>query len=148
MILTATVPDGRSIHDIKAACRDALARFATLEHSVDALVGWLTGPYRAALLTPMVPVHVATARGVEDAQRTLEDFRHKARAATFVADLPPRVYVARVEDARGNVAFAPCGTGEISLVERVVALFVADYLTQPEYYLTSAARERWISVML
>jgi hypothetical protein len=129
MILTATVPDGRSLHDITAACREALTRFAALEPSVAALTAWLTGPYRAALVRPLMPVHVAHASSsqIEDAQRTLDDFRHKAHAATFVADLPPRVYVARIEDARGNVGFAPCG-GDGSLVDRVIALFVADYL--------------------
>jgi hypothetical protein len=152
MILTTTVPVGRSIHELADACRNALTAFTTMDRTLGALAIWLEGPYRTALVRHTGRIEMSLTRAtapaaIEGSQRTLDDMRRKAIAATFVTDLPPRVHVARIEDDRGHVAFAPFGRRESLLGERIVALFVADYLTRPEYYLTSAARERWTSVV-
>ena len=139
MILTTTLPVGKSVNDLVAACRDALARFAVLAPDMAALTRWLEGPYRAALVLRMGRLDVsltdATApSAIKEAQQTLLDLERKAGSATFVADLPPRLHVARIEDDRGHVAFAPLGR-ETLLRGRVIALFVADYLTRPDFYL-------------
>jgi len=56
------------------------------------------------------------------AQRGIDD---------LVELLPPVVQVEPVHDAYGNHGFIPIDRGRMRLVDRVLALLVADYLTRP-----------------
>lgn len=153
MIPTVRLPRGVSVRDTAEACRAALEQFTALEVTRFALERWLSSSYRRALVgaRDQWPSLLRTVDPVESmitqVQHRVSELRRKARdpAASFVAELPTRVNVVRVEDERGNAGFAPVDARGATLDVRVMSLFLADYLARPEYYLTSAARERWVT---
>jgi len=53
----------------------------------------------------------------------------------LVALLPPIVHVEPAHDTLGNRGFVPIDGPNMLLVDRVLALLVADYLTRPNDYL-------------
>ena len=136
MILTVKLR-GSTIDETTAHCRRALEEFACLGPSYLALDRWLRTSYRQALvgsalfgprsIQPPTPVAIA----LTSAQCQLANVRRLAREAGDLArEIPPRVYITRVEDDSGKYAFAPVDAhGDVSLTTRALSLFFADYLS-------------------
>src|SRR5678815_5108556 len=103
MIVTVKLR-GVTVDDAATSCRQALEEFARLSPSYLALERWLRTSYRRALvggmahaarpLLPPTPTDVA----VTSAQCRLANMRRLAQEPhDLVRELPPRVYIARIE---------------------------------------------------
>ena len=112
------------------------------------LGAWLVGPYReAASFGPrrlcrthsQAPegTHRTAATNIEDLVSTAKSVVASALAAAYrgiddlVELLPPVVQVQPAHDIYGNHGFVPVDAARMRLVDRVLALLVADYLTRP-----------------
>jgi hypothetical protein len=131
------------------ASRRAVRVFLAMEPDKLSLSAWLVGPYREATCfgprrfrqtDPHAPSgqHHTTANNIEDLvtmSRTvviaaLEAAQHGIDALLEL--LPPVVQVEPAHDANGNHGFIPIDLARMRLVDRVLALLVADYLTRPD----------------
>lgn len=153
MIPTVTLPRGLTVGAAAHASRLALESFAALAPTRSALADWLSTYYRNALVGPgEVWPSVALVDDVEGlirrVQRRIVELEREARdpAAAFVAALPMPASIARTRDHHGNIGVAPVEVPGAPLEPRVVSLFLVDYLSRPEYYLTTAARDRWVTM--
>lgn len=136
---------GVTVEEAAAHCRRALDEFAQLPPSYFALHRWLTTSYRRALVGDVRDALETPAPApvvVTSAQCQLAYVRRLARDGRDLAsELPPRVYLARIEDEAGRHGFAPVDAhGGAPLGPRVLSLFFADYLMRPEHYV-GAIRE-------
>jgi len=131
------------------ASRRAVRAFLTMEPDKLSLSAWLVGPYREATRfgpcrirrtdsdAPLGEPHTTATNiealvtmsktvviaALEAAQRGIDD---------LVELLPPVVQVERAHDVYGNRGFIPIDGPRMRLVDRVLALLVADYLTRPD----------------
>jgi hypothetical protein len=137
------------VEEAADASRRAVRAFLAMDPDKVSLSAWLVGPYREA--TRFGPCRIrrpdsdapsskphTTATNIEDlvtmsktlviaaleaAQRGIDD---------LVELLPPVVQVERAHDVYGNHGFIPIDGPRMHLVDRVLALLVADYLTRPD----------------
>jgi hypothetical protein len=145
MIRIVKLPHTATVGGASQACRRALDEFASLPPTRAALEGWLEGAYRPALVEggehwpTTANLAADLERTILDAQAQLAQMRREARnpGVEFVAEFPTRVDIARIRDAQGNLGFAPVDARGATLAARVLSLFLADYLTRPEQYLTA-----------
>ncbi|HEY2369637.1 MAG TPA: hypothetical protein VGH87_24730 [Polyangiaceae bacterium] len=146
MITIITLPRGVTVGEIARATRRALATFGDLRPERISLEHWLTVWYRPSVVAARsfpfaIPYEDDIPSMIEHVQSRLVVLSKQARhpAGDFVEELPTRVNIARVRDAHGAVGFAHVDLPSTSLYERVLALFLADYLSAPEQYLLSPA---------
>lgn len=75
---------------------------------------------------------------VEDARRRitrlLVDESAEWKAGGFADAMIDRGLITMVTDASGREAYAPAARAELSFLERVASVFIADFLTHPEDY--------------
>ncbi len=145
MIRIVSLPRGTTVREASCACRRALDEFASLPPTRAALDAWLATSYRRALVdasddwatTPHVPINLEPT--IVEVQLQLALMRREAAnpGVEFVSEFPTRVEIARIRDAHGDLGFAPVGARGATLGARVLSLFLADYLTRPEHYLTA-----------
>jgi signal transduction histidine kinase len=132
------------------ASRDALRAFLAMDPGELSLSDWLAGPYRNATCfgsrrvrsqASYAPPGIPPQASVEDLVTMAKTVVVAALAAgrrgidELVALLPPIVHVEPAHDTLGNRGFVPIDGPNMLLVDRVLALLVADYLTRPNDYL-------------
>jgi hypothetical protein len=142
MITIITLPRGATVADTARATRRALDTFGDLEPARIALEHWLTVWYRPSVVGAhqfpfAIPWEEDVPAMINRAQSRLLISTEQARnpSGDFIEELPTRVNIARVRDARGDVGFAHIDVPNTPIYERVLALFLADYLTSPEQYI-------------
>jgi hypothetical protein len=137
LLLPGTVGIGQAAD----AARDALCALLTMKADPGELGLWLAGPYRQA--TRFAVGLQSSLRRREDAGSIIAAQRRAARvvdAASHGSEallkvLPPVVNIRSAHDrfgGRGFVAFDVAGS---SLIDKAVALALADYFTRPEEFL-------------
>jgi len=143
MIRIVTLPLGATVGGATHACRRALDEFASLPPTQPALARWLDTSYRHALVDTTEHWMATTSAAdleqtILEAQEQLAQIRNEARnpGVEFVSEFPTRVDIARIRDTHGDLGFAPVDARGATLGARVLSLFLADYLTRPEHYLT------------
>jgi hypothetical protein len=146
MITIITLPRGVTVGEIARATRRALATFGDLPPERMPLEHWLTVWYRPSVVGVhafpfAIPYDDDVPSMIRSVQSRLDVLSKQARhpAGDFVEELPTRVNIARIRDAHGAVGFAHVDLPSTPLCERVLALFLADYLSAPEQYLLSPA---------
>ncbi len=145
MIRIVKLPHDATVGGASHACRRAIDEFASLRPTRPALEGWLESSYRRALVEggdhwPTTSnLTTDLERTILDAQARLAQLQREARnpGVEFVSEFPTRVDIARIRDEQGNLGFAPIDARGATLAARVLSLFLADYLTRPEQYLTA-----------
>jgi hypothetical protein len=151
---SVALPGHVTVEEAAEASRRAVSAFLALDPDKASLSAWLEGPYREA--TGFGPRRLRKAR--PDASSfehptgptNIEDLVNMTKTvvvATFAAAqrgiddlvelLPPVVQVAPAHDVDGNKGFIPVDEARMRLVDRVLALLVADYLTRPNEFRTS-----------
>lgn len=123
--------------------RNALRTFVELPATAEAVERWLAREYRHALVgEPRCPFIMPppSTTDILDAQAAVKELRAQATRASgdFIEELPTRVNIARVCDQAGGLGFAHVDVSHTPLRARVCALFLADYLTAPEEYLSGS----------
>ena len=73
--------------------------------------------------------------------RLLVDESSGWRAPGFAAAMIDRGLITSVTDASGREAFAPAARVELSFLERVASIFIADFLAHPEDYASLSSCE-------
>jgi hypothetical protein len=146
MITIITLPRGVTVGEVARTTRLALDRFGDIEPERISLEHWLTVWYRPSVVGGQqfpfaIPFEDDVPAMINRAQSRLLVLSEQARdpAGDFVEELPTRVNIARIRDVHGAVGFAHIDVPNTPLYERVLALFLADYLTTPEQYLLSPA---------
>lgn len=146
MITIITLPRGVTVGEAARTTRRALDTFGDIDPERIALEHWLTVWYRPAVVGThqfpfTIPYDDDVPAMINRVQSRLVILSEEARdpAGGFVEELPTRVNIARVRDAHGAVGFAHIDVPNTPLCERVIALFLADYLTTPEQYILSPA---------
>lgn len=146
MITIITLPRGVTVGEIARATRRALDQFGNIEPERISLEHWLTVWYRPSVASAhqfpfTIPYDEDIPAMINRVQSRLIIMSEQARdpAGDFVEELPTRVNIARVRDAHGAVGFAHIDVPNTPLYERVLALFLADYLSAPEQYILSPA---------
>lgn len=146
MITIITLPRGVTVGEIARTTRRALDAFGDIEPARISLEHWLTVWYRPSVVGAhqfpfAVPYEDDVPMMINRVQSRLLVLSEQARdpAGDFVEELPTRVNIARVRDAHGAVGFAHIDVPNTPLCERVLALFLADYLSAPEQYILSPA---------
>lgn len=144
MITIITLPRGVTVGEVGRTTRRALDAFGEVRHERISLEHWLTVWYRPSVVGThqfpfAIPYEDDVPAMIASAQSRVMIMREQARdpAGDFVEELPTRVNIARVKDAQGAVGFAHIDVPNTPLYERVLALFLADYLTTPEQYILS-----------
>jgi hypothetical protein len=148
--LSVALPGPVAVHDAADASRRAVHAFLAMGPDKVALSAWLVGPYREATSfgprrfhrAHLVPtgVHYTTATNIRDLVTMARTVVVAALAAArrgiddLVELLPPVVQVAPAHDMYGNHGFVPVDEARMHLVDRVLALLVADYLTRPDHF--------------
>ena len=146
MITIITLPRGVTVGEVARATRRALDTFGDIEPERISLEHWLTVWYRPSVVGGnqfpfTIPYEDDIPAMINHVQSRLMIMSEQARdpAGDFVEELPTRVNIARVRDAHGAVGFAHIDVPTTPLRERVLALFLADYLAAPEQYILSPA---------
>ena len=146
MITIITLPRGVTVAEVARATRRALDTFGDIERERISLEHWLTVWYRPSVVGAhhfpfAIPYEDDVPAMIAHVQSRLLVMSEQARdpAGDFVEELPTRVNIARVRDAHGAVGFAHIDVPNTPLYERVLALFLADYLSAPEQYILSPA---------
>ncbi len=151
---SVALPRRVAVHEAAEASRRAVSSFLTMEPDELSLSAWLAGPYREATSfgprrTPSqrphdppgsrpppetdIPDLVTTAKN-----RVISALGAAQRGVDALLEhLPPIVHVEPAHDAYGNRGFVAAGDANMSLVDRVLALVVVDYLTRPHDYVPS-----------
>ena len=145
------LPRGVLVEDAADASRRALRAFVALDPDKLSLATWLVGLYgeatsfgphgiRRVRPDALPRAHPITATSIEDLVTVAKTVVIAALAAThrgvddLVALLPSVVQVVPAHDVRGTHGFIPIDVAHIRLVDRVMALLVADYLTRPDEF--------------
>ena len=146
MITIITLPRGVTVGEVARATRRALDAFDDIEPERISLEHWLTVWYRPSVVGAhqfpfAIPYEDDVPKMINRVQSRLVILSEQARdpAGDFVEELPTRVNIARIRDAHGAVGFAHMDVPNTPLYERVLALFLADYLSAPEQYILSPA---------
>lgn len=146
MIAIITLPRGVTVGEIARATRRALDTFGDIDPERISLEHWLTVWYRPSVVSAhqfpfAIPYEDDIPAMINRVQSRLLIMSEQARdpAGDFVEELPTRVNIARVRDAHGGLGFAHIDVPNTPLYERVLALFLADYLSAPEQYILSPA---------
>jgi hypothetical protein len=145
---SVALPGRVVVEEAADASRRAVRAFLAMDPDKVSLSAWLVGPYREATCfgprrvrrtRPDAPSgqHHTTPANIEDLvtmTRTvvitaLEAAQHGVD--DLVELLPPVVQVEPAHDVYGNRGFIPIDGARMRLVDRVLALLVADYLTRP-----------------
>jgi len=145
---------GIDVGEVADSCRSAALGFAwgARDWSKRELARWLIGPYARAT----APARALRASGVRAAirSRTVDEPRVQEllartharvvgalagawswpRDAGFARDAVDRGLVGGVVDDTSGIGYAPIDQLGMSLEDRVLSLFVADYLTRPGDY--------------
>src|SRR6185312_14362548 len=131
MVPTMSLPSGTRVCDVSEHVQRALEELEALEPTRYALAHWVTGAYRATLVTgsgrecPVVlRVTTEVKSVIAEAKGAVAVAREAARSGDggFIASLPARVHVVRVKDADGNVGFAPIDVHGASLTARALSV--------------------------
>ena len=143
------VPTVLDIADASRAAALTFLRGTGLGWGADDLAAWLAGPYRAATSRSRAVVQVgATAplgvRQERELERMLLSTREQLLELLITRELWSESGLARravashlvvaVRDSAGTVGYAPVDQPGLPLLERIGALFLADYLTRPRDY--------------
>jgi hypothetical protein len=150
--LPGTVGIGQAVD----AARDALCALLTMKTDPNDLGAWLSGPYREA--TRFATSLQSVERRPESASSILAAQRKSARvidaasrgSESLVRELRPVIHIRPAHDLFGGRGFVPFDVAGASLVDKALALALADYFTRPEEFLaheyaTGAALLRRIS---
>jgi hypothetical protein len=146
------LPGHVAMEEVVEASRRAVQAFLAMDPDKPSLAAWLLGPYHEA--TSFLPrrngrLHSAEAAGahhttpaniqdlVSMTQTVIVAALDAARRGVddLVELLPPVVQVRPAHDVYGDHGFVPLDQEHLRLVDRVLALVVADYLTRPEDFL-------------
>jgi len=149
------LPRETRVHAIVERCREAGVAFVqgtTGPFGPRELATWLvehyepaTAPTRSIVRRSSPPgdrrIDEATLeRVVLDARARLFEMLDKCTTAwsgeSFARDMVDGKLVVGVQDEGGAIGYAPVRYRDMRLVDRVVSLFVADYLTRPSDYVT------------
>ncbi len=138
LLLPGTVGIGQAAD----AARDALCALLTMKADPGDLGSWLAGPYRQA---------TRFAAGLESSRRRREDVgsiiaaqRRSARVVdaasrgseALMKVLPAVVHIRPAHDRFGGRGFVAFDVAGAPLIDKAVALALADYFTRPEEFLT------------
>jgi hypothetical protein len=137
LLLPGTVGIGQAAD----AARHALCALLTMKADPSDLGLWLAGPYREA--TRFAASLQSVARRPEDAASILAAQRKAARVIdaasrgsdALVSVLPPVVHVRPAHDRFGGRGFVPFDVAGAPLVDKAMALALADYFTRPDEFL-------------
>jgi hypothetical protein len=151
-----TLPEGTSVYEVadrsRASGLELLRGIRTRRWSRIELGAWLLRSYGRAVLSIDETVVELRARPQlrldvrdEEVARLLDEtsarviHRLKDCARTwaisgFARDMVEGGYVVGVSDSYGGIGYAPIDDGSMRFADRVIALFVADYLTRPRDY--------------
>jgi len=136
------LPGTVGISQAADAARHALCTFLSLDATAPRALGqWLARPYREATRfganTRSVALASEIAPVIVEAQRTMAQVIEAAAggAEALVEFLPAIVHVRPAHDRFGGRGFVPFEVPHASLVERTIALALADYLTRPDDFL-------------
>jgi signal transduction histidine kinase len=142
------------VQEAADASRRGVRTFLAMDPDELSLSDWLAGPYRKATSfgprrapsqRPGDPVGGRPAPGT-DIPALVTSAKALVLSALGAAQrgidelllhLPPIVHVEPSHDAYGNLGFIPVDEVNMSLVDRVLALLVVDYLTRPKDYASS-----------
>ena len=146
---SVALPRRVAMQEAADSARRALREFVAMEPDEPSLADWLSGPYREATcfvprrargqrpqpppgVTPLTTTRdlITVARGTVIAAL---DAAHRGNE-DLLGLLPPIVHVEPAHDAGGNHGFVPIDGANMRLVDRVLALLLADYLTRPDDY--------------
>jgi hypothetical protein len=136
------------VEEAADASRHAIRAFLAMDPDKPSLSAWLEGPYHEATgfgprrmrsARPDSPSveHHTTPTNIEDLVTMTKTVVIAALAAArrgiddLIELLPPVVQVVPAHDVYGNHGFIPVDEARMRLVDRVLALLVADYLTRP-----------------
>jgi len=135
------LPGSIGIGQAVNAARHALCALLTMKPNPGELGSWLAGPYREA--TRFAKIIPSIARSPEDAASMLAAQRKAARVIdtashgsdALVRELPPVVHIRPAHDRFGGRGFVPFEVVGAPLVDKAMALALADYFTRPEEFL-------------
>lgn len=147
------LPDDVRVEDVVRRTRNAAYAFlgsATAGWGRAKLRSWLIVEYGMATEwtreDEVSPCLMSVARmDDEGVRRTVEDARRRIlrllvaesrgwNAPGFATEMIDRGLVTCVTDASGREAFAPAARVDLSFLERVASIFIADFLTHPADY--------------
>ena len=145
---SVALPGRVAVQEAVDASRRAVHAFVAMDPDKLSLSDWLVGPYRDATrfgprcirrAYPLAPpgAHHTTPTNIEDLVTMSKTVVLAALAAAqlgiddLVELLPPVVQVVPAHDVYGNHGFIPVDQARVRLVDRALALLVADYLTRP-----------------
>jgi hypothetical protein len=137
LLLPGTVGIGQAAD----AARDALCALLTMKADPADLGPWLAGPYREA--TRFSATLQSGTRRREDAGSILAAQRRSARVVdaasrgseALVRVLPSVVHIRPAHDRFGGRGFVAFDVAGAPLIDKAVALALADYFTRPEEFL-------------
>ena len=135
------LPGAVGITQAANLARDALCALLTMKPDAHALDRWLIGPYRQATQfarkTPPVVGQSEDETSILQAQRraahVIEAACHGAEA--LVKLLPAVVHIRRAHDRFGGRGFVPLDVAGAPLVDKALALALADFFTRPDEFL-------------
>jgi hypothetical protein len=121
--------------------RHALCALLTMDPDPTGLQQWLVGPYREATQFGTKPQPVAMRS--ENAESILSAQRKTARLIEIAARggealvkiLPAVVHIRAAHDRFGGKGFVPLDVPGAPLVDKAIALALADYFTRPDEFL-------------
>lgn len=140
---SVALPNQVTLTQVVDTAREAVRTFVDLRTSRVALSSWLHGPYEEAtrfgprrMVTSLVPEGAQPIDEViANAQRDVKAFILTAMRSQSTEDLlrklPRVVHIVPAHDASGAKGFIPIDAHGGALVDRVIALALADYLTRP-----------------
>ena len=147
------LPERVAMEEVVEASRRAVQAFLAMDPDKPSLAAWLLGPYHEATSfflprrsgrlhsAEAAGAHHTTPANIEDLVTMAQTVIVAALAAArrgvddLVELLPPVVQVRPAHDVYGNRGFVALDQEHLRLVDRVLALVVADYLTRPEDFL-------------
>jgi hypothetical protein len=148
---SVALPGSVLVEDAADASRGGVRAFLAMDPDKVSLSAWLLGPYREATCFGPCRVrrtrsdtasgqHHTTPENIEDLVAMTRTVVITALEAAhhgvddLVELLPPVVQVEPAHDVYGNRGFIPIDGARMRLVDRVLALLVADYLTRPGHF--------------
>jgi len=135
------LPGSVGIAQAVDAARDALCALLTMRPDPHELRRWLAGPYREA--TRFATKKAAAARRAEDEGSILAAQRRSARvievagrgSEALLRVIPAVVHIRPAHDRFGGRGFVPLDVSGLPLVDKAMALALADYFTRPDEFL-------------
>ncbi len=141
---SVALPTQVTLEQVVDAARDAVRAFVELRTSRVALSTWLHGPYQDAtrfgprrMVTSLVPesgaqqIDVIIANAQQEVRSFVTTARRSQSTDALLRKLPRVVHIVPAHDATGAHGFIPIDAQGGPLVDRVIALALADYLTRP-----------------